>query len=219
MYAVYRNQPVEPTNNTLCFEGSRWGLNKRCFKRAWWKLYLELLYVCFIYFSIRSRKKLFPISIIMPLTRQNELIHNELGRELNKEQEVLMTCQFSEDSFTPFVDYEWIFPLYLNWLSINGLAKVEGQIFLSMCWCHIFRSLKFPSSWLHSQVRHLDNSFQMRITGKKHLKTHLLQTEPTKAELVSETLALESQLRFPIPSKSSGQITAIDKNWKHTHGP
>lgn len=61
--------------------------------------------MCLIHLLDKKRNS-FSISTAMPLTRQNVVIHNDLGRELNREQGLLMTCQFSLASFIQVIDIE-----------------------------------------------------------------------------------------------------------------
>lgn len=65
----------------------------------------------------------------MPLTRQNVIIHNELGRELNREQGLLMTCQFSLASFIQVIDMGPIFHPHFNGTSIITVEKWQAQMF------------------------------------------------------------------------------------------
>lgn len=77
----------------------------------------------------------------MSLTRQNVIIHNELGRELNREQGFLMTCQFSLASFIQVIDIGPIFHPHFNRTSIITVEKWQAQMFEGTFW---YLNLRFP---------------------------------------------------------------------------
>lgn len=77
----------------------------------------------------------------MPLTRQNVIIHNELGRELNREQGLLMTCQFSLASFIQVIDIGPIFHPCFNRTSIITAEKWQAQMMAGTFW---YLNLRFP---------------------------------------------------------------------------
>lgn len=78
----------------------------------------------------------------MPLTRQNVIIHNELGRELNGEQTLLMTCQFSLTSFIEVIDTGPIFHPHFNRIPIITVEKWQAQMFAGTFWCLNLRFLQ-----------------------------------------------------------------------------
>jgi len=77
----------------------------------------------------------------MPLTRQNVIIHNELGTELNREQGLLMTCQFSLTPFIKVIDIGPIFHPRFNRTSIITVEKWQAQMFAGIFW---YFNLRFP---------------------------------------------------------------------------
>lgn len=77
----------------------------------------------------------------MPLTRQNVIIHNELGRELNGEQGLLMTCQFSLTSFVQVIDTGPIFHPRFDRAPIIAAEKWQAQMFAGTFW---YLNLRFP---------------------------------------------------------------------------
>lgn len=88
----------------------------------------------------------------MPLTRQNVVIHNELGRELNREQGLLMTCQFSRASFMQVIDIGPIFHPSFNRTSTTTAEKWQARTFAGTLWSlnftfpQIYKSLIVPTS-------------------------------------------------------------------------
>lgn len=77
----------------------------------------------------------------MLLPRQNVIIHNKLGRELNGEQDLLMTCQFSLASFIQVIDVGPIFHPLFNKTSMITVEKWLAQMFAGTFW---YLNLRFP---------------------------------------------------------------------------